>query len=184
MFTALHNHGINFTSSCEFVTIKDMSQIVTANSRQALERAKLFLRKAIECPIESRVDFEAFLEASIIFARAAIHRIQSSYEGKTGFKEWWDSLLGDPSVNFFRIERNWILKDGPPKIGQRIIMPTINIEQKIGGLTPITDESTNKHIYASDLYYYEDPSIPATKTVEHHLTVLEKHITEFIETLS
>jgi len=161
-----------------------MSQIVTANSRQALERAKLFLGKARECPIESRVDFEAFLEASIIFARAAIQRVKSSYENKTGFKEWWDSLLGDPSVNFFRIERNWILKEGPPKIGQRIIMSTIKIEPKIGEQTPISDEATNKHFYASDLYYYEDPSIPATETVERHLIVLEKHITEFIETLS
>lgn len=156
-----------------------MSQIVAHNSRLAIERAKLFLDKAKQCPVESRVDFEAFLEASIVFARAAIHRIKSQHETNPSFKAWWASMLQNPSVNFFRMERDWILKNGPPQIGQRIIMPAINIPTN----APIIDEQSSHNFYASELYYYEDPTIPATDTVSRHLVELESQIINFTKSI-
>jgi hypothetical protein len=52
-------------------------QTVTVESRTALARAHLFLEKAKACRGTEWVDFEAFLEASIVFGRSALHRLQS-----------------------------------------------------------------------------------------------------------
>ena len=170
-----------------------MTQIVTHDSRGAIGRAKFFIEKAKTCTLDSRVDFEAYLEASIIFARAAIHRVQFNYGKNPSFKVWWDSLLNDPSVEFFRNECDLILKEGPTKLGQKIIMPKIPPLLSIGGQQvkkqdpDLTNEETitsTEPSSAADLYYYENPSVPATNTVEKHLDVLEKHITKFINTTS
>src|SRR5688572_27646057 len=85
--------------------------------RSAIARSKLFLQLASAVPAGSRTDFEAFLEASIVFGRAAVHRLQSKYHKRAGWDAWWDHLLKEPSVNFFRKERDWILKEGPSKLG-------------------------------------------------------------------
>lgn len=121
--------------------------------RHAISRARFFLEQAKQCQGNQRDEFEAYLEASIVFSRAALHRLKSAYEKHPDWNQWWDSLLSNPSVNFFRNERDWILKNAPPKIGQVI---------RVGG---------PKASYASELYYYEDK--PATLTVERHLDHLE-----------
>lgn len=128
--------------------------------RHAISRAHFFLDLAKRCPAEKRDEFEAFLEASIIFGRTAFHRLQSEHQHHSNWKPWWDGLLSDPDVEFFRNERNWILKEAPPKIGQII---------RVGGL-PAT--------MAAELYYYENPQTPATETVEKHLNAIEARLIE------
>ncbi len=170
-----------------------MTQRVTKNSRRALERAKYFLAKAKECPADNQVDFEAYLEASIIFGRSAIHRVKSAYKREAKFKDWWDSLLDDPSVKFFKDERDFILKKGSAKLGQNLTVPFIPASGHVGG-QPVEDDepavidvqtiSSEEHSHASDLYYFDDPSIPATQTVEDHLKVLENHIHSFLNDIN
>ena len=77
--------------------------------RHAISRSQFFLAKAKECKASQRADFEAYIEASIIFARAAIHRIKTKYEKHPNWKAWWDGLFSYPSIIFFMDERNWIL---------------------------------------------------------------------------
>ena len=88
------------------------------SDRHAVARARLFLDKAKNCQGDHRKDFEAYIEASIVFARAAIHRAQSQFKHHPDWKPWWEALATNPSVEFFRNERNWILKVASPKIGQ------------------------------------------------------------------
>jgi hypothetical protein len=128
--------------------------------RHAISRSHFFLDIAKRCPIESRDEFEAYLEASIIFARAALHRFQSEHKHLDNWKPWWDELLSNPSVIFFRKERDWILKEGPPKIGQ-----------VIRGDKPLAP-------MAAEFYYFENPQIAATDTVEKHLNTLEAILIE------
>lgn len=128
--------------------------------RHAISRARFFLHLAKQCPVDKRDEFEAYLEASIIFGRAALHRLQSEYERQSNWKPWWDGLRSNPAVIFFRKERNWILKEGPPKIGQII---------RAGG-PPVP--------MAAELYYYENPQTPATDTVEKHLNAVEAILVE------
>lgn len=162
-----------------------MSQIVTHDSRSAIERARLFLNKAKACSTDRRIDFESYLEASIIFGRAAIHRVKNQHEKKKGFKEWWNSLLSDSSVEFFRSKRDFILKEGPSQVGQIINMPRIPPLLNVVGQnfedTETDLNNDNISLSAADLYYYEDPSIPATETVEGHLNIIEHHIISYIE---
>jgi len=127
--------------------------------RHAISRARFFLDLADKCGVVERNEFEAHLEASIIFARSALHRLKSEYSKHPNWKPWWDGILSDPSVSFFRTERNWIVKEAPSKIGQII------------SLGPPPEA-------ASELYYYEGPDIPATVTVRKHLDAMEKLIVE------
>ena len=126
--------------------------------RHAISRAQFFLELAKKCSAEQRNEFEAYLEAAIIFARAALHRLQSEYEKHPSWKNWWSSLLSDSAVQFFRDERNYILKEGPPKIGQIV---------RLGGEIPCT---------ATELYYIENPEVPAVVTVERHLASIKNLI--------
>ena len=128
--------------------------------RHAISRARFFLEQAKKCKGDQRDEFEAYLEASIVFSRAALHRLKSAYEKHPDWKQWWDSLLSNPSVKFFRDARNWILKNASPKIGQIV---------RLG---------EPKASYASELYYYENPKTPATLTVEGHLDNLETIVRE------
>lgn len=139
---------------------------VTRESRDALSRASFFLEKAKGCPGDARVDFEAFLEATIVFARAAMHRLQARHKHHPQWTLWWDSLRGSATVEFFREERDCILKQASPKIGQKIFMPTI------GGPDAYVPAA------ASEFYYFEDPETTATDTLEKHLIVLEKLLAE------
>jgi hypothetical protein len=130
---------------------------VTRESREALSRSRFFLAKSDECLVDERLEFEAFLEAAVIFARAALHRLRAKYRKHPKWKVWWDSLRGNPAVEFFRTERDWILKEASPRIGQKVFA---------GGSQAI--------LLAGHFYYFTDPRVPATTSVETHLASLEK----------
>ena len=72
-------------------------------------------------------------------------------------------------------------------------MPKIPSLLSVGGqqvedeeLDLINDETITpaETLSAADLYYYDDPSVPATDTVEKHLYALEQHITKYIQTIT
>ena len=92
--------------------------MVTPKSRTALWTAEFFLRKDDEGDAEHREEFKAYLEASIVFARSELHRFQTKHSRSPGWKTWWNGLLSNQAVNFFRDQRNRILKEGPSKVGQ------------------------------------------------------------------
>ncbi len=140
---------------------------LTQESRGALSRAKLFLEKAKACPVDAQVDFEALLEAAIVFARAALHRLQTRYRKHPEWKAWWNGLEGDPAVEFFRCQRNLILKEAPPKLGQKIFAASIG-----------TAEPSHSPAWASELYYFDDAHVSATTTVERYLNDLEEWLAE------
>ena len=141
---------------------------LTHESRSAISRARFFLEKAKMCRVDARVDFEAFLEAAIVFSRAAMHRLQHRYRKHAQWKEWWnDELLDVPAVKFFRTERDTILKEAPSKIGQIIFVASAG-----------STEPSYSPASAAELYYFDDPSTPATTTVEQHLDDLEKRLAD------
>jgi hypothetical protein len=76
-------------------------------------------------------------------------------------------LRGDTAVEFFRTERDWILKEAPPKMGQKIFAASV------GSAAPSYSPAL-----AAELYYFEDPSVPATSTVERHLNDLEERLAD------
>lgn len=120
-----------------------------AQERTAIARAEFFLSLAEQCKPEQRTEFESFLEAAIVFARAALHRLKNEFESHTSWKAWFAQLKGNPAVEFFREHRDFVLKEAPPKVGQII--------------------SFNPVATAAQLYYFEDPSINAAATVREHL---------------
>lgn len=136
---------------------------VTSESRSALERSRLFLRLARECGADRRVEFEAFLEAAIVFARAAMHRLQFQLERQPKWRDWWNGLRGNPSIEFFRIERDCLLKEAPPKIGQRVFAGTF-----VNGGPSLLPYVPAK---AAEFYFFE-PNEDATDTVGRHLQEL------------
>lgn len=140
------------------------------DSRSALSKARFFLEKAASAAPNQRVEFEAYLEAAIVFGRAAVHRFKTLHRGHPDWKSWWDSLLRDETMVFFRDERNWILKEGPPKFGQKIWMPSIGPGGEHIPAEPVAS--------AAALYYFTDPAIPATTTVERHVLELERLLQE------
>jgi hypothetical protein len=94
--------------------------------KHAISRARFFLQRAEKCSVDEREAFEANLEAAIVFGRTALLRLKTKYGEKPGkhpdWDTWWDPLLTDPSVDFFRKARDFILKEGPPKIHQIILL--------------------------------------------------------------
>lgn len=144
---------------------------VTFESRGAIPRAKFFLARAEECPGSDRVEFESNLEAAIVFARTAIHRFKTKHDRHPAWKIWWNALASDPAVEFFREQRDWILKVASTKVGQRVWI------SGVVGRTPGSEDEPEGKAYepgfAREFYYYEDPTIPATATVERHLSALE-----------
>lgn len=141
--------------------------MVTHESRSALERAQFFLGKAMDCRADERVDFEAYLEASIVFARSALHRFKKRFVSHPEFRNWWDSQLGDSAVMFMRVQRDWILKDASLKIGQRGYAASGSCQAP-----------SWQPAMAGDFYYFEGPSIPATETVIRHLAALKAMLGE------
>lgn len=129
-----------------------------SHERTALARAEFFLGLAENCAPEHRKEFEAFLEASIVFARTAIQRMKEKFESESKYKIWLKELSGNVAVEFFRENRDFILKEDSMKIGQII---TFN---------PIEN--------ASQLYYIEEPSVTATETVRKYFELCSKIITE------
>ncbi len=121
----------------------------TAHSRTALARAEFFLHLAEKCEPDQRAEFEAYVDASIIVARTALHRLHSKYNHHPSWRTWFAQLKGNPAVEFFRENRDYLLKEGPVKIGQVI------------SFNPITT--------AAQLYFFETPPAPATETLRKYL---------------
>ncbi len=132
--------------------------------RIPLLRAHFFLQKSKECPATARFEFEAYLEAAIVFARSAMHRIQTQYGSHPEWADWWKSLETDPAVTFFREQRNCILKERQADFGEKLFLASTENPQE-----PYVPTQ------ASEFYFFESPSIPATDTVERHLQTLKQH---------
>jgi hypothetical protein len=94
-----------------------------------------------------------------VFGRAALHRLKSKFDKHANWKGWWNSVLGNESVEFFRGQRNYIVKEGPAKVGQVI---------RVG----VRTERAEEH------YYFESADVPATTTVEKHLNQIEHLVLE------
>lgn len=127
--------------------------------RHAVARARFFHRLAARCGPEQRDDFEAFVEASIVFARAAFDRLRAQHARKANCSVWWERLRRHPSFAFVDSERNWVLHQAPPKIGQ-------------------VTRSGHTLTSAEESYFFETPDIPATKTLLHHLDNIERLVRE------
>lgn len=140
------------------------AQLVTVESRTAIGRSKLFLSKARLCDPGARIDFEAYIEASIVFARAALHRLQTKYQKRPGWKPWWASLEHDAAIQFFRDHRNWVLKEASLKINQIIYM---------GSIPPSKESEGEKESLTAERYYCFERDEAPTKTIEKHLRRLE-----------
>ncbi|RJP71315.1 MAG: hypothetical protein C4535_02965 [Comamonadaceae bacterium] len=145
---------------------------VTHKSRSAEARSRLFLEMASECSADRRVEFEAFLEAAIVFGRAALHRFQTRHVRHPQWKQWWDGLRKNPSIEFFRTERDRLLKEASPKIGQKAFVGSVVVRR--AGDSPPGNEPTK----AGDFYFFEGPEVPAAVTVDRHLRELERVLKE------
>jgi len=129
-------------------------EMTTAHERTVIARADCFLALAEQCSPAQPNEFEAFLEAVIVFARAALHRLKGEFGSHPSWKAWFAQLRGNPSDEFFREHRDILLKEASPKVGQII--------------------SLNLVITAAQFYYFEDPSVSATATVRKHLQFFTK----------
>ena len=128
--------------------------------RHPISRAKFFVNLADQCPVAERDAHEAFMEAAIVYCRAAIHRLRTRYKKSPDWGTWFNSLKGNPSIQFIRKERDWILKEAPPKVGQRIYI----------------DGQIEK---AKCLYYYVgEADSTAIDTVRRHVDEIARFIRE------
>ena len=99
--------------------------------RHAISRADFFLTLASSCTASQRDDFEAFLEAAIIFGRTAIHRLQHEFKQHPDWPNWFHSLKGNPAIDFFKEHRDFTLKESSPKVGQRIGFQSVSTAQEL-----------------------------------------------------
>ena len=136
--------------------------MTTLFKSDAVSRARQFLSMAKECTVDQRDKYEALLEAAIVFGRAALHRLQTVFGKQAGWKPWFDAFWEDPSVQFFKDERDHVLKQGPAKVGQVIRMG-------------VRTERAEEH------YHFESPNTPATATVERHLDRIEQIVAQAYE---
>ena len=109
--------------------------------------------------MEHRDRCEAFMEAAIIFCRAALHRVRTQYKRRPGWDEWWNGLLNDPDLAFIRRRRDWIVKEAPETFSQ-VVQPG----------QPFS--------FAADCYYYERYDIRATTTLRRCVDATEGHTTD------
>lgn len=150
---------------------KEITKTVTANSRTPLSRAKLFIKMAKNCSLDDCIEFEALIDASIVFARSAIERYGKSNNTRHGqdarWQEIWNSWKKDTTIMFFTDNRNLILHEAPLKINQRLFASFFDASRSE------TITSTDSPYYA-DLYYFNDKNLPATEELENHLMKLEE----------
>ncbi len=137
--------------------------------RSAIGRAKFFMELARECKVHEMNEFEAYLEASIIFTRAAILRVQAANKKHLNYESWWEGLLDNPSVMFIGKQRNLIAHEAPPNLGQ------------IASL-----DSTDPATHASQLRFYERSEdgkpINAITTLSRHISEAENVVFRSEET--
>ena len=85
---------------------------------------------------------------------------QTRYKKCPDWRIWFNPLEHNLSIQFIRTERDWNLKEAPPKVGQRIYVG-IEIEK------------------AKCLYYYvSEPDRTAIDTVRRHVAEIERIIRE------
>lgn len=125
--------------------------------RHAISRASFFLNLANTSLIGERYNYEAFLEASIVFARASLHHLEKKHKAHSDWKVWWDALAKNESVIFFRKNRDYSLKEGALKLRQHI--------------------GFSRAEKALELYSFQDGE-SAYETVERHLLFLTDLIKE------
>jgi hypothetical protein len=144
-----------------FQGAEDKTMSLDFPNRHPIQRARFFLQRAEGCGIGECDEFEAYLEAAIVFGRSAIPWTQRKLEDSNppGWKEWWESLKDDPSIKFFKYYRDDIVHERPPKVHQII---------RMGG--------SDAGARATELYYFETREIPATDTVRRHLTATTEHV--------
>jgi hypothetical protein len=70
-------------------------------------------------------------------------------------------LRDHSSVDFFRRQRDWILKEASPKVGQKAFA------------RPFGGAPAQEPAWAFEFYYFESPDVPATDTVARHLAAVE-----------
>ena len=92
----------------------------STDHRHGLARAEFFLRLSENCSVDQLSEFEAHLEASIIFARSAIQRMQLEFKSHPKWKNWFALMANEPSINFFREERDLVLHECPTHLTQII----------------------------------------------------------------
>ncbi len=66
--------------------------MTTLFKSDAVSRARQFLSMAKGCTVDQRDEYEAFLEAAIVFGRAALHRLQHVFGKRAGWKPWFDAF--------------------------------------------------------------------------------------------
>jgi len=115
----------------------------------------MFVEMARQCDLAHRDEHEAFLDAAIVFARSALHRLQSAYKRKPAWSAWWASLASDPSIQFLRYHRNFALHEAPTQVGQVVYA---------GGGHPL----------AFDHYCFEHYTVPAVETLTRHIDRIEE----------
>lgn len=93
------------------------ARMVPSCSRSAISRASLFADLASKCRVDQREEYEAFLEAAIVFLRAALHRWKNSPMHE---QVLWDSIKHSPSIMFVIDKRNILLKESHLAVTQII----------------------------------------------------------------
>lgn len=66
-----------------------------------------------------------------------------------------------------------------PKIGGELV---VGIDANKGN-ERVPGDFPDETVKASELYFFDDPSIPATQTVENYLNQFESHINDFLTSL-
>jgi len=107
--------------------------------------------------MEQRDRCEAFMEAAIIFCRAALHRVQSQYKRRPNFKAWWEGLLNDADLKFIRTRRDRIVKQAPEAFNQ-------------------VGRPGQPFNHAADTYHYKHYTIRATTTLRRCVDATERYV--------
>ncbi len=93
-------------------------------ARSTLERASFFVDQAQAIGLTDRAAFQHFLEAAIVFGRSVTLHLQKEYAHTAGFAGWyapWQQRLKEYALaGFFLEQRNYVLKEGPLKIGKHV----------------------------------------------------------------
>jgi hypothetical protein len=56
-----------------------------------------------------------------------MHRFQHQHQGHPDWKKWWDSLRGDPAVEFYARSAITSWKEASPKVGQIVFGASIGV---------------------------------------------------------
>jgi len=120
--------------------------------RTAIARANIMLSLAEECSIKEREQYEALVEAAIIFARAGLHRWKKDASYSC---EKWRNIENNNSVKFLKNYRDMVLKESEVPF------------------TQIIDFSQNNAPRKSDSLYCFEVGISACQTVREHLKFVE-----------